>query len=415
MNESRLEWQRLEPVRPRSTPDEREVLDRAWRDRAVAPFVEDAVAAGHPILLIVNDPHRATRTAAALASLVGAFPRLRSPGSFNALIATGTHHFERPDRARFEAASFAPLGAALKTVIWHDARARESLTAVGSTRLHHLIADSAFLLAIGSVEPHYFAGLTGPHKTLTIGCMVYEDIQRNHALALDSAAAPLQLHGNPVFDDILRVVGELRSAGKRILALAEVVVGGVTVAAASGDPTQVVQSPAPVTRGVFSRVIPEPVDLLWLRVPVPLGANLYQADKALKNNAAVVRNGGGVLLEAPCPEGVGPRAFLDVLAETTPRDSLRERVRTGAYQLADHKAIQLWKLVDPADRGVRLAVVSSQLVDADIPAGLFLVFRDAAAAIAYLLRSVVGPVVKGVIVEDAGIVCTTVDAALQAR
>ena len=48
------------------------------------------------------------------------------------------------------------------------------------------------VLAIGSVEPHYFAGYTGGRKLIVPGMAAYSTIVANHSLAMEPGAQPLQ-------------------------------------------------------------------------------------------------------------------------------------------------------------------------------------------------------------------------------
>ena len=57
-------------------------------------------------------------------------------------------------------------------------------------------------LAFGVVEPHYFAGWAGAHKTATVGVWDRATITANHEHALAPASQPLALDGNPVYDGL---------------------------------------------------------------------------------------------------------------------------------------------------------------------------------------------------------------------
>lgn len=272
---------------------------------------------------------------------------------------------------------------------------------IAGTRMHYYLAKSRFLLPIGSVEPHYFAGVTGPHKTVTIGCMAFADIQRNHAAALSSSCGVLRLQGNPVFEDIVRILRGLESNGKTICAIGEVVCGDTMLAAATGDPISVIEALLPAVGRTYIRRIPKPVDLLRLRVPLPLGCSLYQADKALKNNHPAVRDGGGIVLEADCGDRIGPDAFMKLLRRSGGHATAR-RIAQEEYHLGDHKAVGLQHLLDPACRGVHVAVVSPHLTRRDCGGTGIEVFPEVQPALHWLTSVVTGPLDHGLIVEDAG-------------
>jgi nickel-dependent lactate racemase len=156
---------------------------------------------------------------------------------------------------------------------------------------------------------------------------------------------------------------------------------------------------------VYVRAIERPADVLRLRVPLPLGRNLYQADKALKNNHHAVRDGGGIVLEADCPEGIGPDAFMNLLRRAGDYATARQIVAQEGYRLGDHKAVKLRHLTDPAQRGVHVALVSPNVTVADVEIAGMSAFAEVTSAIDWLARVLTGPLERGLTVEDAGVVC----------
>ncbi len=329
------------------------------------------------------------------------------PPRFRAIVATGAHRFSAEQRREFEQAVFTECGLSIEQVAWHDASDPDSLVEVAGVRMHRWLAESRFLLPIGSVEPHYFAGVTGPHKTVTIGCMSREDIEHNHAAALSPSSDILRLRGNPVFDDIAQIVRRLESRGKTICAVGEVVCGDALLAAAAGDPLEVIDALLSTVCRTYVRHVDQPVDVLRLRVPSPLGCNLYQADKAIKNNHMAVRDGGGIVLEAECCEGIGPDAFLDLLRRSCNYAAARRIVAEEGYHLGDHKAVKLRHLMDSVCRGVRVGLVSPHVSRSAIEGTGIEVFGEVESALHWLAGIVTGPQQRGLVIEDAGVLTVT--------
>ncbi len=395
-----MDWDRIAPRRPASSPPACEVMRAALQAarRSLDGLLRDAIAARQPVLLLVNDSHRATRSADALAAIAEMAPR---EARFRALVAAGTHRFSLAERQAFERDLFGATALPVEAIAWHDAEDASSLRECGGARMHAWLADSRMLLPIGSVEPHYFAGVTGAHKTCTIGVLARGDIERNHAGALDPRSDVFALRGNPVFDGIAMTVDALRAAGKQIVAVNQLVAGEALLASAAGDVFGSLDALMPAARGVFLHALDAPADLLHLRVPSPLGRSLYQADKALKNNHRAVRDGGAILLEAACEEGVGPDAFFGLLREAPDFASAVECVRRRGYRLGDHKAVKLRHLTDPACRGVRVALVSRGVQAAEAESAGLRAFADVDRALSWL-SEVCAPVRRAVLVEDAG-------------
>ncbi len=398
-------WETIAPEEVPDAPPARELMRAALDTPETRSFLNEAGAADQPVILLVNDSHRRTQTRIALIALSAVSNELPNPPRFRAIVATGTHRFPLMQRTAFASETFSGCGLDLREVVWHDANKPETTEPVAGVRLHRLVADGRFLLPIGSVEPHYLAGVTGAHKTATIGCMSFDDIQRNHALALSNRAEPLRLVGNPVFDDIAGILRGFRSGGKRLLAINQVVSSRGIVRAAAGDPIDSLDELLPTARRLFANGIARPFDVLHLKVPPPLGRNLYQADKALKNNHRAVRDGGGIVLEADCPEGVGSDGFCHLLRRASDHATATRLVQRDGYRLGDHKAIKLRHLTDRAHRGVRIALVSSNVSESDASLLGMKVVADLPAALQWLSEERIRPPARGLIIEDAGHAC----------
>lgn len=349
-----IEWTRAAPRA--STETESSPLERMMGSERLSTFLEPVRSDGGSLVLVVNDPTRSTATTATLGAL-----SKRAPGALRrarVVVGTGSHSFGAAERAAYEQElELSKVG--ITTVSWHDARS-DSLVDLGGFRVHPWIADAEHVLAIGSVEPHYFAGLTGAHKTLAIGCIALQDIERNHERALDPATRILTLDGNPVFDGIASMAARIAS-GRSVVAINQIVHEGRVVAAEVGDPVGTVRSLRAGVVDLYANVLERSFDVLHLRVPPPLGRSFYQADKALKNHDLAVRDGGAIILEAACEEGVGQRAFIDLLQAAPTFDDALALIARRGYKLGDHKAVLLRRLMDEKRRGVRVLIVSPVL------------------------------------------------------
>lgn len=369
----------------------------------LAQFLADVEAGPRRVLLMVNDPHRSTCTREVLVALADVCGRRHAGLAFRVIVATGTHRIGTDERDQFERATFADCGLSIGEVAWHDALDPKLQPFCGG-RVHPWLAEDEAWLAIGSVEPHYFAGLTGAHKTATIGCISRADIERNHAGALHPGSDVFRLAGNPVHEGIVAWLDSFRRNGKRVLGINELVREGQMLAVAVGDPLATLEDLLHAVRETYSHAIAEPVDLLRLEVPMPLGRSLYQADKALKNNHRAVRDGGAILLEAECPEGVGDEAFLRLLGRAPDYASACRAVELEGYRLGDHKAVKLRHLMDPAARGVHVALVSRCLADEVARRAGLRSFPTRTEALEWLDTAVEGSRRRALAVRDAGFV-----------
>ena len=395
----------------------------------VADAIDEALDCDEPITVVVNDTHRQTDTRLcldALAILVGEHGRVVAGDGFGLdgepawtdglaavssgreamrnsklrlLVAAGSHHASAEERREHESRILGPHGPMFTEIAWHDASDGAGLRRVGDYGVHHWLAEGGVCLGIGSMEPHYFAGITGAHKTLTVGVMARESIEANHAGAMRAEAAPLRLSGNPVHEDVCAALEALENTDAFLLALNQIIVGGAVVAASAGTPLGALEAGASLVRTLHGRTIAEPVDLLVARVAPPLDRDLYQADKGIKNTEAAVADGGVLLVEAACPGGVGIDHFVELLAAASSHDAAVHIVGERGYRLGDHKAVRLRRLTDL--RGVRLGIVSDGL---DPALGAVLgasVFSSRAEAAAWA-QSLLPPTARALLVEDAG-------------
>ncbi|MBN1419328.1 MAG: DUF2088 domain-containing protein [Planctomycetes bacterium] len=368
----------------------------------IRPIIARAHAGGPPPLILINDPDRATATAPALDAIDRLRREIHGPRAdlpWPVLVATGTHVWDDPAvRARHEEAS---LRGRLEAAVWHDAGGR--LATIGGFRFHPLVAEASSLIAIGSCEPHYFAGITGPHKTIAIGTLGRDDIEANHRHALSSEAEGLRLAGNPIHDGVVAILEALRAAGKDLVGIAEVMRGDEAVACAVGDVEAAIESVRPAVEAIYLARVPRPADIVLARVGGPLGRTFYQADKAIKNVEACVRRGGAIILSADLAGGIGPDRSVRLLAETRDLAGALARVEKG-YVLGDHKAVRLRRLMDPRARDVRVMLASPHLDPRALDrTGIDVVRseRDAIARVEAMLAGR-GADPQGLIVEDAG-------------
>jgi nickel-dependent lactate racemase len=379
-----------------SVPSARALLE----DAGCAAFAARAAAERQPLTLVLNDHHRFTDTRPFVDAVFAILDAAAVQLPVRVLIASGTHPAHALERSAHEERIAAPYLARIAELEWHDCDAAD-LARIGGYEFHHWLAGGGHYLACGSMEPHYFAGVTGAHKTMTVGVMSRASIERNHAHAMSSDVAPLKLAGNPVHEGVVAALGALESTGARVLALNQVISNGRVVGATAGHPLAALEQGLATVRRCFAHRVERPLDLIVARLGAPLDRDLYQADKGIKNTEAAVRDRGVLVVEAECKAGIGIRHFVELLEQAPTHAAAREIVAKRGYRLGDHKAVRLRALTDV--RGVRVALVSPN-VDASMSRVLGMqVFRDRTAAAVWVreeLRGVASP--HGLIVEDAG-------------
>jgi nickel-dependent lactate racemase len=273
-------------------------------------------------VVVVPDATRACPTAESLPPLLDALEKAGiAPARVTVLVALGLH------RGSTDAERAAILGAAgSRGAAFAEHDARGPLRDLGTgpqgapLRVNERVAAAAFVVSLGVVEPHQYAGFSGGWKTVGIGCAGEETIAFTHAPRfLDHPRCrPGIVDGNP-FQDVVKE--NARRGGLRFALNFVPGTGGGVVAAAAGDPGVVHRLLSTRARGAFALPVKTPADVAVAGVGAPKDGNLYQATRAATNlvlgACEAVKAGGTIIVAAPCPEGVGAgtgeRRFAEAL------------------------------------------------------------------------------------------------------
>ncbi|MCE5256434.1 MAG: nickel-dependent lactate racemase [Spirochaetaceae bacterium] len=302
------------------------------------PSLADFLAGTGNVLVIVNDATRPTPTAAVLDSIGD----LIESHNAHFLVATGAHRAPTEDEYRLILGSNYDRFRSRTEA--HNAKDTESLVNFGSTHggtpvcLNRRVSEADRILVIGSVEPHYFAGYTGGRKAFLPGVAGYETIQANHKMALDPRAHSLELADNPVNLDMEDALNNIKAP---IFSIMTVLDRNQRLAACmAGDIRTSFQKAAELANAVFVVKMLHCADIVISVARSPMDINLYQAQKAIDNGALAVADGGTLILVASCWDGIGDKAYIDLLGgASSPQDALA-KIAEG-YKLGYHKAAKI--------------------------------------------------------------------------
>ncbi len=198
--------------------------------------------------------------------------------------------------------------------------------------------DGNPVIAVNSVEPHYFAGYTGGRKSFLPGVSSRESIVTNHFLACLEGALPGRLDGNPVHEDMMDALSMLEDRVE-ILQGNGVIHRGKLVHFYCGTCRDSFQKASEASAVLSTVSVPYRSQVVILHPGEPLDINLYQSEKAIYNCNSIVEDGGSLLLISSCGEGLGAdhleKAFITSMNEAwnTP-----ERYQ---YNLGDHTIVRL--------------------------------------------------------------------------
>jgi nickel-dependent lactate racemase len=258
-------------------------------------------------------------------------------------------------------------------VIDNEPQKAEALVALGTTdsgiplSIHRTAYEADLLIGTGLVEPHQYAGYSGARKTVAVGAAGEAMIAYTHGpRMIDDPGTRLgRIAGNPFHEAVTEAAR--RAELKFIL---NVVLDDhkrpVTVKA--GEPEATFEDLVAVARQVYEVPVPKQYDVAIGGVGYPKDTNLYQASRAASYlffaPTPVVKEGGTIIIAAPCEEGagegVGEQRFYHTMKEARDTASLLTELRRTGYPPGAQRAFVMAKVLEK----VNVIVVGSQ--DPDI-------------------------------------------------
>jgi nickel-dependent lactate racemase len=200
---------------------------------------------------------------------------------------------------------------------------------------HREVAEADRIVSVGTVEPHQYAGFSGGPKGVAIGCAGAETIGAMHGLEFlrEDGTRLGATDENPFHKALWRLVDPLPPLwGLQIVPASDDMEEGY----AFGPVDEAFDRASRAARNRFFREVDEPFDWLHLAVPDIKAVNFYQASRAATYVALAarpaIREGGTLIVDAACPEGMGQgdgeRACAEALARG--REVLVDELRSDA-------------------------------------------------------------------------------------
>lgn len=314
------------------------------------------------VIFIVNDGTRPTPTSKVLEKI---YPKIKDKNIFF-IIATGCHRAPTVEEYHFIFGREIYEDLRVKGRIHsHDAKKDEMVYLGKSTNgtemyINKIAAEAKKVVAIGSVEPHYFAGYTGGRKAFLPGVASYETIQQNHKQALSPNAKALALEGNPVHEDMMDAMKVLKDID--VFAIMTVLDREHDIyAVTAGDLEKSFYDAIDKADEVFCVEIPDKADIVVSAAPYPMDIDLYQSQKALDNGKLALKENGIIIMVSKCRTGIGEEAFFKLMSSADNSRDVLDKIK-GKYVLGYHKAAKMaeinlwaesWAATDLTDEEMR--------------------------------------------------------------
>lgn len=219
-----------------------------------------------------------------------------------------------------------------KRLIFHDPTDKATLVYTGETSrgtpvwINRQLFACENRIVTGAVVPHYFAGFGGGPKAIVPGLAGLETIAANHSLTLDPREDRIHpgvrigvIRGNPVAEDLREAAVAVSVS---LLINTVMTPDGRAVAMLfAGDPETAHAAACDWVVQHYMPVIDDRADIVV--ASAGYAANFLQSHKALYNAWLACQPQGIVVLDAPCPEGLGGTRFDRWLAFGTVSEVVR--------------------------------------------------------------------------------------------
>jgi lactate racemase len=230
-------------------------------------------------------------------------------------------------------------------VICHDCDDQGNLVYLGDTKkgtpvfVNKIFYESDLKIVTGNIEPHHFMGFSGGNKSASIGVTGRETINRNHSMLIDPKARIGAYEDNPMRLDV-EEIGKILGVNFAVNAILNSEKKICNVIA--GSPLSVMETGIALVRKISQVKVNDYYDLVIASAGGhPKDINLYQAQKALTHAAAIVKDGGTVILTAACPEGSGSKGFEDFMQGISTCEQAFAKFREQGFKVGPHKAFQI--------------------------------------------------------------------------
>lgn len=350
---------------PNGVGEAAKAIDETLDHPIGSPKLEELASSAGKISILITDRTRATPDGLILERVLRRLPRGRRD-SVSVIVATGLHRPHSAEEMRELAGEevFKEY-----RVMSHDAEDEANLLHLGRTsfgtevEVNREVAQSDLVVAIGLIEPHFFAGYSGGRKMILAGVAGKRSIYHNHGYEMLShpKADYGYLRGNPVSDDMVeasKMVSGYRFSVHVILDKEKRVVRAV-----AGDPYS---SHEEGVRELDKYVkVPVPFEgdvVITTNGGHPLDRDLYQAVKGIVTGSRVAKRGGTVILASHCSDGVGHEDFRalasisrdprKILAHIRENEPLRDQ-----WQVQKLEQVLLRNRVIVVTKGVRHGVL----------------------------------------------------------
>jgi len=306
------DWNLLAQAEPREAcaiSDLKASVRKALENPIGMPGLKEVIPAESKVAIISEDQTRPSPTGAVMEPLVDMLGELDvEDARIHVIIGRGSHRETTPEEIE------AKLGKRIVDrfeVSVHDVDDTDNLVLMGMTSretpvwINRKVAEAGLVIAIGTINPHYFAGYGGGAKLILPGVSGRESIVRNHTMIADKNAVQGKMEGNPIWEDMLEAA-RIAKLGMKIDLLLNTRKEVCNIFA--GEVEQAQKAAVKALLDIYGLPVPRMADIT-LTAGYPLETNLIQSGKAVLLANEVTKEGGTIVLLSALDDGAGPLLY----------------------------------------------------------------------------------------------------------
>ncbi len=324
-------------IKPGSSPQyvsEKEAIIASLRNPIASPPLSERLRRGMRVVIVGDDLTRATPRERVFPVLLDELNRAGiSDHDITVLIGLGTHRYMTGEEIR---KCFGDEVVARVPVLNHEWQNPKQLTRLGYTPsgipidVNKLALEADFLIAVGSIVPHCYAGYGGGGKAIQPGICSWDTTGRTHIMPM---ARDLYLEIAGTIENEVRHEIEMVAEAVGLKFIVNVVLdeAGSIVKVVSGDPVRAHRAGALMAREIYEQRIPELADIVVVSA-YPADIDYWQGVKPLSYAQKGLKRDGTSILVAPFPEGISPTHGSLKKYATLPYQELKRLVESGTFE-----------------------------------------------------------------------------------
>jgi len=285
--------------------------EKAIRDAITNPIGSERlgrlIKPGMKAVIIADDMTRPTPKKRILPILLDELNKAGVPDNdITILIALGTHRYMTEDEIL---KAFGKDMISRVRILNHEWMDPANLVSLGKTEngtpitVNKAAYDADFLIGLGSIVPHCWAGFSGGAKIIQPGISGPDTTAATHHLIFDDDSRVLDFAGmarNKVMNEMRAVA---RQAGLDFIVNVVVNSRKEVVKVVAGDLEKAHDAGIEASRMNFVREITEKADIV-IEEAYPADFDMWQATKPLSYSKRAVKDGGTVIFLTAAPDGI---------------------------------------------------------------------------------------------------------------